>query len=232
MSSRDYLSLTKPRMVLGNLLVAAAGFAAAMQAPWSWRSFALLLAGLGLVIAGACVCNNVYDRRIDAAMERTKGRAVAAGRVGPRAALLWGSALFAVGITVLSHTNALAVAAAVAGFFSYVFLYTPLKHKTGYALYVGAFAGAMPPVVGYAVATGTLDLVSLALFVVLFIWQLPHFIAIALYRWDEYAAAGVPILVRKPATERVRRTAQKVFLGSLIGLTLACVAVLIARLLQ
>ena len=226
---QTYLNLTKPRMVVMNVAVAAAVFVFASPAIFNWQVFGLMVAGLAGVVAAACVFNNYADRHLDAKMERTKNRALAAGSVNPGHALLFGTALLVVGVTLLLGTPPLALGSALLGFFVYVFLYTPLKPRTGYALYVGAVAGATPPLVGYAAGAGTLDLMALALFAVLFLWQIPHFMAIARYRYDEYAAGGVPLLAARPESEAEKQQARKIFYVSLVVLVLFCVALILQR---
>ncbi len=226
---RTYYNLTKPGIIYGNALVAAAAFIFGSHAGIDWQLFLLTIAGLSLVIGGSCVFNNYYDRDIDARMERTKKRAFASGKVSPLHALIFGTVLLVSGIILLSYTNLLALGAALLGFIVYVFFYTPLKHRTGYAVYVGAIAGATPPVVGYAAATNTLDMYALAFFAFLFLWQLPHFFAIARYRFKEYQAAGVPLLVKEPQNEKEAKQARKIFLASLIILLLWCLVLVLLR---
>jgi heme o synthase len=226
---RAYYELAKPRMVYGNLLVAAAAFAYASQAV-SWPVLLGALLGLGCIIASACVFNNIYDRGIDARMERTKNRALVQGVVSVRGAFVFGIALLLVGLAVLFvFTNFVALAAALVGFIFYVFLYSPLKHRSPYALYVGAVAGATPPLVGYAAATGVLDYSAMLLFAFLFIWQLPHFWAIAVYRSDEYAAAQGPMFMRGPYTHKQKKAARIVFYLSLVVLLGWCVALMLHK---
>ncbi|MSR70668.1 protoheme IX farnesyltransferase [Candidatus Kaiserbacteria bacterium] len=227
--SSEYYHLTKPRMVYMNVLVAAAAFVFASPSLFDWRIFFLMLLGLSFVVASACVFNNYADRLLDQHMERTKTRALAAGRVRPRAAFVFGLLLIVVGTLVLALVNWLTLAAALFGFVVYVFVYTPLKPHSGYALIPGAVAGAMPPVVGYAAAAGVLDLYALGLFLFLFLWQIPHFLAIARYRFDEYSAAGVPLLVRRPQHDRERARARRVFYLSLVLLVLGCLALILQR---
>jgi protoheme IX farnesyltransferase len=146
---------------------------------------------------------------------------MAAGRVAKNKAVFFAALLFAIGGTILLHTNLLAFGVAVAGLIAYL-LYTPLKHKSALALYVGAVAGALPAVAGYSAATGALDWYAAGLFIFMFLWQLPHFLAIARYRFDEYQAAGVPLLVRKPVSEQAKRSARIIFFSSLVVLLVAC----------
>ncbi len=225
---KKYVSLTKPGIIGGNVMVAMAAFIFGSPVAIDWGGFWFMATGLSLVIASACVFNNYFDRDIDTRMERTKTRLLAARAVSVTGALVFGVILLGLGAILLRHTGALALGAALAGFVSYVFLYTPLKHKSGYAVYVGAFSGATPPVVGYAAAAQVLDMNAAWLFIFLFLWQLPHFLAIAIYRYDEYTAAGVPLLVGNH-TEKNRRRARKVFLYSLVVLLAFCALLILQR---
>lgn len=224
----DYLRLSKPGIVRGNVIVAAACYVFAMDA-FDLVEFGALAVGLGLVIAGACALNNYYDRDIDARMERTKHRPVPSGRIGATGALLFGAVTALAGFAFLSYDGWLAVAGALAGFLLYVFAYTPMKHWSAQALYVGALAGATPTLVGYAAAAHALDAAAWGLFAFLFVWQLPHFGAIAIYRYDEYAAAGVPLLVTHPPSESRKRAARKAFYASLVVLLVFCGALMLHR---
>ena len=224
-----YYQLVKPRMVYGNLLVAAAAFAYASQG-LDWMALGWALVGLAWIIGSACVFNNVYDRGIDANMERTKNRALVRGDVSVRGALVFGSVLLLAGTGMLFFfANMVTLAAALAGFVSYVFLYSPLKHRSPYALYVGAVAGGTPPLVGYAAATGMLDYTAALLFGFLFLWQIPHFLAIAVYRNDEYAAAGVPLFMRGPYTQKQKKVARTIFYLSLVVLLGWCLALMVHK---
>lgn len=229
MNIKDYFSLTKPGMVLGNALVAAAAFIFASPSIIDWWQFFVMLTGFCFIVASACVFNNYFDRHIDAKMTRTQTRALAAGLLPPFRALVFGFALLLLAVIFLFFTNPLALAAALAGFVVYVCLYTPLKHHSGMALYVGAVAGAMPPLVGYAAAVNMLDTTACILFIALFLWQLPHFISIAIYRYEEYAAAGVPLHIRGPFTEKTKRVARGVFYASLVALLFFCLYLILQR---
>jgi len=226
---KDYYELTKPRLSAVNLLVAGAAFVFGSGATIDWQALALMLAGLAGVVTSACVFNNYADRAIDARMERTKNRTLAAGRMEPAYAIIFGIALLLLGSILLLQTHPLALAAALVGFGVYVFVYTPLKSETPYALYAGAVAGAMPPVVGYSAAAEVLDYYALGLFFILFLWQIPHFLAIARYRFDEYKAAGVPLLVERPKNEEERASARKIFHYSLVFLVVLCLILIIQR---
>lgn len=220
---RDYFELTKPAMVRANVFIALAVYLFASHWQVNWTTFALLLLGLTFTIAGGCVLNNIYDKDIDAKMSRTKDRVMTTGRINLNAAMVFGAFLVALGIKLLWLINVPTLVAGLVGALVYVFAYTPLKHKSGYSLYVGAVAGATPPLIGYAAATGTLDFVAWLLFAFMFLWQVPHFFAISRYRYDEYAAANIPLLVARPKDEAARTQARKLFFGSLIFLLLTCV---------
>ncbi len=225
----DYYQLCKPGIVYGNALVAAAGFAYGSKEHVDWLLFVYTLLGLSLIIASACVFNNYYDRGIDAKMVRTRSRPLVTGHVPGPAALWFGLLLGVFGaLLLLFFTTLLAFTVALVGFAVYVLVYTPLKHTTSHALWVGAFAGATPPVVGYTAATGALDLTSLWLFLFLFVWQIPHFLGIAAYRYDEYATAEIPMLLRKPSV-RGKKIGRTVFYTSLVVLLLWCGALMLQR---
>lgn len=224
-----YYELTKPGIVYGNLLVAAAGFVYASAGHVSWPLFFYTLLGLALVIASACVFNNYYDRNIDKKMVRTQNRPIASGQIQGRPALWFGATIGIAGALLLFFCTTLpAFLVALAGWGLYVLAYTPLKHKTPHALWVGALAGATPPVVGYAAVTNTLDTTSLWLFLFLFIWQVPHFLAIAAFRYDEYVAAGIPLLITKPNAQG-KRCGRIIFYASLLVLLAWCAALMLHR---
>jgi protoheme IX farnesyltransferase len=191
---KTYYRLTKPGIVYGNALTAFAAFLFASGGNINFLHLAAMLIGLMSIIAASCVVNNVMDRDIDTRMERTKERAIATGKVSLRSALLFAGVLFAVGITVLLFTNLLTLLVTLFGVFVYVLLYTPLKRVTRHSTIVGALAGAVPPVVGYVAVTNTLDNVALALFIILVCWQMVHFLAIAIFRREDYRGAGLPVM--------------------------------------
>lgn len=191
---RDYYHLTKPGIIGGNLLAAAAGFCLAARGRFDAGLLLAALGGLALVIASACVANNYLDRTIDRAMERTRQRAIAAGRIGGRQAILYAAALGLAGSVILAaFTNALCLMMALTGYLAYIVLYGIGKRRTIYGTLIGTIAGAMPPLVGYTAVTGRLDPAAVILFSAMVCWQLPHFYAIALYRLHDYTAAGLPV---------------------------------------
>jgi len=192
---KAYYRLAKPGIIYGNLLSALAGFLLA-----SGRNFhpALLLAmvfGLASIIGASCVGNNVMDRRIDQLMARTRKRALVTGNISARNALLYCVLLYALGILILRiWVNLLTLNVALFGSFAYLLLYGLGKRKTVHGTLIGSISGAVPPVVGYTAVTGRLDVAALLLFLVLVFWQMPHFYAIALFRSEDYRAAGIPVL--------------------------------------
>ena len=202
---RDYLQAAKPGIIAGNLMTAAGGYLlAARGGP---AGLAALLAGTGLVIASGCVFNNCIDHRIDRRMVRTRGRPLAAGRMRLSAAAVYGAVLGAAGMLLLTSLQSGAVAATVAGGWAvYVAVYTwLLKPRTMHAPLVGGLAGAAPPVAGYLAGGGAFDAGAALLAAMFLCWQMPHFYAIAIYRLDDYRAAGIPVLPLRRGVRAARR---------------------------
>jgi heme o synthase len=153
------------------------------------------LGGLALVIASACVFNNYLDRGIDKKMARTQKRALVTNEVGSRTAIFYASALGVLGFSMMAvFVNFLAVWLCAAAIFSYVVLYGWAKRSTVHGTLVGSVPGALPPVIGYAAVSNHIDGASVFLFLILVSWQMPHFYAIAMYRFSDYKAAGLPVL--------------------------------------
>jgi protoheme IX farnesyltransferase len=191
---KTYYLVTKPGIIMGNLITNIAGFALASKAGFNPLLFLITFLGLGLVIGSACVFNNYIDLEADQKMSRTKNRPLAAQLISGKAALVFASFLGALGFLILSiYTNRLAVFVAGIGFFIYVVLYSFWKYQSRLAILVGSVAGAIPPVVGYCAAGGVFDLGAAFLFLILFAWQMPHFFAIAIYRMQDYKSAGIPV---------------------------------------
>lgn len=194
---KSYLMLTKPGIILGNALTAATGFVLT-AAPFNLSLFLAMLGGLASIIGASCIVNNYIDRMADAKMHRTRFRALARGIVPPQSALLFACCLMMLGAFILAFcTNLLALIVALLGVFVYVVPYSFLKYRTPHVTLIGSIAGAAPPVVGYTSMTGALDSASMILFLTIVLWQMPHFYAIAVYRMQEYAAAGIPVLPLK-----------------------------------
>jgi protoheme IX farnesyltransferase len=202
---KTYYSLTKPGIIYGNALTAAAGFLLASKWHIDWLLFIALLVGTSLGIGSACVYNNYIDRDIDKKMARTRKRALVSGAVTNRNALLFATVLGAVGFVILIvFTNWLVVLAGAIGFVDYVFLYGISKRKSVYGTLVGSISGAMPVVAGYVAVTDRFNLGALLLFLLLVLWQMPHFYAIAMYRLKDYAAADIPVLPRMSGMRRTK----------------------------
>ncbi|MFN7134142.1 MAG: heme o synthase [Myxococcales bacterium] len=190
---RDVLSLTKPRLALLNVFMTAGGmWLAPGQLDWATKLFTLL--GTALVIGGACTLNCYLERDADALMVRTRNRPLPTGRLSPQFALRFGLALSALGVPMLTFgVNALTGLLGAVALISYVLVYTPMKRVSSHALLVGAVPGAIPPLMGWTAATGRVDATGLVLFSILFVWQVPHFLALSLVLKDDYARAGIKV---------------------------------------
>ncbi|HET6643533.1 MAG TPA: heme o synthase [Gaiellaceae bacterium] len=218
---RDYVSLTKPRIMSLLLLTGAAGMFVGAQGMPDPGLLAATMVGLGLACGGASALNHVLDRDIDRSMGRTARRPVADGRVSPELALEFGLALSALSFVLLaSVVNVLAACLALVGNLFYVLVYTRwLKRSTPQNIVIGGAAGAVPPLVGWAAATGNLALPALYLFLIVFFWTPPHFWALALLIKRDYEAARIPML---PVVRGERETARQILLYTvgLVALTL------------
>lgn len=222
---RDYITVTKVGIILGNLLTVIAGM---WLAAGGWTGFSqlpisqivLTILGTALVIASGTCLNNYIDRDIDQIMERTKKRPSADGRLEPRRVLLMGYILALAGTFMLLNVNIVATLSALFGLFIYVIVYTLWLKRTHHInTVVGGISGAMPPVIGYTAVTGSLDMGVLVFFVLMFIWQPPHFLALAIKRREDYRKAGIPML---PVVKGVPVTKQQiiVWVASLIPASL------------
>ncbi|UCR89451.1 heme o synthase [Mycetocola spongiae] len=191
-----YYSLTKPGVLYGNVLTAAAGFWLAARGNFDWFLFIALILGTTLVIASACVLNNVLDRDIDTKMERTKKRVTVTGGIGVRNAVIFSILLFVIGMGILiAWTNPLVVYVGLGGFLVYVVFYGMLSKRLSiHGTLVGSISGAAPVLAGYVGVTGAFDASAILVFLMLFLWQMPEFYSIAIYRRDEYARAGIPVI--------------------------------------
>ncbi len=192
----DYLNLTKPRITLLVLVTTAAAFWVASRGAFSPVLFVITLAGTGLAASAASVFNCLLDRDVDALMARTRQRPLPAARLSPTLATIFGLVVAGAAFVVLSlGTNLLAACLALCAILFYTLVYTKwLKRTSPVCTAIGGVAGAIPPVIGWAAATGQIEAPALVLFGVLYLWQPPHFWALALGRVEEYRAAGLPIL--------------------------------------
>ncbi len=191
----DYFELSKPRITLMVVLTALVGYVLALRGPLVAPHLFATLAGTALVAAGASALNMLLERRIDALMLRTRTRPIPSGRLRPAEALACGLALTSTGLAVLAWlAGPLPALVALVTWASYLFLYTPLKPRTSLSTVIGAFPGALPPVIGWAAARGSLEPGAFVLFAIMFLWQIPHFLAIAWVYRDDYARGGLPML--------------------------------------
>jgi protoheme IX farnesyltransferase len=227
---RDYIELTKPRITWLILMSAAIGYFFGLPGA-NWREFLgginLLwlfhtMLGTGLIASGTAALNQWYEREADRKMRRTAHRPLPAGKISPARALAFGAALSVAGFGELwLAVNPLSALIGAFTLTSYLFLYTPMKSRTWWSTTVGAVPGAMPPIIGYAAAAGTLTTEAWVLFAILFVWQFPHFYSIAWMYKEDYARAGIQML---PVVEPdCRSTARQIVLygAALIPVSLA-----------
>jgi heme o synthase len=220
--SRDFVALAKPRL---NLLVVAStlvGYAMADGDALGFLRVCGLLAGTGLVAGGASAFNQVVERDLDALMKRTRMRPLPDQRLQPIEGLLFGTAITLAGVLlIVMSANLLAAAVALATLLSYVVIYTPLKRRSSFGTVIGAIPGALPPIIGWAAASGSLPTEAWTLFGIMFLWQLPHFLAIAwLYR-EDYARAGFPMLPVLEPDGRSTGRQSVLYAAALVPLSLA-----------
>lgn len=211
---KEYIELTKPRITWLILMSTAVGYFFGRRGSWNpWPVFHTIM-GTGLIASGTAALNQWYEREADRKMRRTAGRPIPSGRLPAGRALIFGVVLSILGFGELSlAVNWLSGLLGLFTLTSYLFLYTPLKQRTPLSTLVGAFPGAMPPMIGYAAASGTLDAQAWCLFAILFLWQFPHFLSIAWMYRDDYARAGIRMLpVVQPSGEA---TARQIVLYSL-----------------
>jgi len=191
----DYYELTKPRMNFLVVVTTAVGYYMAVRHSVEWVRLVQTIVGTFLTAAGASVLNQFVERDHDARMPRTANRPLPAGRLAPREALVFGVALGALGVATLALlVNPLTAFLGLFTLATYVFIYTPMKRFSTLNTVVGAIPGAIPPVMGFAAVHGTVTVEALALFGVLFVWQMPHFLAIAILYRKDYAAGGFLML--------------------------------------
>ncbi|MBU2023971.1 MAG: heme o synthase, partial [Gammaproteobacteria bacterium] len=204
---KRYLQVTKPGIIMGNLISVAGGFFLASRGEIDWILMLATVVGLSLVVASGCAINNYIDRDIDAKMQRTRNRVTVNGEMSGKAAFFHGIVLGVIGFALLSYfTNWVAVAFAVFGYVVYVGLYTMyFKRKSVYGTFVGSLSGAVPPVVGYCAAAGQFDAGAAILLTMFCIWQMPHSYAIAIFRYKDYEAAGIPVLPVSQGIAKAKR---------------------------
>ncbi len=229
---RDLIALTKPRITFFVILTTAGGLylASGRAGATAIDPLVAMIAVLGtaLVVSSANALNCWMERDLDVHMARTKNRPLPAGRLSARTALIFGLALGAISVPLLAvMVNPLTGLLAAIALVSYVWIYTPMKQRSPKALLVGSIPGAMPPLMGWTAATGHLEAPGLVLFGILFLWQLPHFLAISVFRQNEYAKAGIKVLpsVKGNAVTKIHAIA---YAGALVPMSLLLVPLGIA----
>lgn len=206
---KTYFSLTKSGIIFSNIITAAGGFFLASKNHIDFALFLATLTGLSCIIASACVFNNYIDRDIDQKMDRTKNRALVKKLIPKGHAIIFAVLLLIVGTLILArYTNLLTVSLALAGFFFYVVVYGIWKRRSVYGTVIGSLSGAVPPIVGYCSVMNRFDNAALILFMILVLWQMPHFYAIAIYRLKDYSSASIPVL---PVKKGIKTTQVHMF---------------------
>ncbi|MGV3346715.1 heme o synthase [Enterobacteriaceae bacterium LUAb1] len=193
---KQYLQVTKPGIIFGNLISVIGGFLLASKGSIDYFLFFVTLIGVSLVVASGCVFNNHIDRDIDRKMERTRNRVLVKGLITPKITLTYATLLGIAGFTLLWFgANPLAMWLAVMGFVVYVGIYSLyMKRNSVYGTLIGSLSGAAPPVIGYCAVTNQFDAGALILLAIFSLWQMPHSYAIAIFRFKDYQAANIPVL--------------------------------------
>ena len=213
---RDLVELVKARLTLLVLLTTAVGFYLGADSPINFAALLHTVFGTAAAAAGAAALNQWWEYKLDALMHRTRSRPVPAGRMRPWDAVILGAALSIFGVIYLAFVcNALSAALAAITIIIYIFAYTPLKRVSTFNTALGAVPGALPPMIGWAAARGTLNAGAWMLFAILFFWQLPHFFAIAWMYRDDYARAGFQMISSDDRTGE-RSASQSVFFCMLL----------------
>ena len=218
----DYWALTKPRLNFLVVLTSAAGYYLGTIGRPDWWAMAQAVAGTALVAGGAAVLNQVYERDTDRLMRRTRMRPLPDGRVRPEEARVFGLVLAAAGLALLGFAaNRVAALLALATLTVYLIVYTPMKRRSPASTLVGAVPGALPPLIGWAAAQGGVGAGGWTLFAIVFVWQIPHFMALAWMYRDDYGSAGFPMLpVIEPDGRRTGRQAL-LYSAALLPISLA-----------
>lgn len=216
---KNYILVTKPGIIVGNLITAAGGFLLASKGRIDIAVLLPTIIGISLVVAAGCVFNNYIDRNMDRKMNRTRSRVLAQRLMSPKVAVFYASLLGITGAALLwSATNMLSIVIVLTGFTIYVGAYSLcLKHNCVYAALIGSLAGAAPPLAGYCAVSSRFDMGALILLSIFSLWQIPHSYAIAIFRFDDYAAASIPVL---PVKQGIA-AAKKHIVGYILAFTAA-----------
>jgi protoheme IX farnesyltransferase len=211
---KDYIALTKPRITWLILMSTGVGYFFGAQNGWHWLTLLHTIIGTGLIASGTAALNQWYERVADGKMRRTQARPLPSGRLQAPQALIFAIVISIAGFAELWFgANPLAAMLGLITLLTYLFVYTPLKQRSPHSTTIGAIPGAMPPLIGFAAAAGTLTWGAWVLFAILFLWQFPHFYAIAWMYKDDYARAGIRML---PVVEPDgKSTARRILLYSI-----------------
>lgn len=200
----NFYRLAKPGIIRGNAITLVAGYIFASRGIFSFAIMLWLVLGSSMIIGSSCVINNIFDSSIDGKMERTKMREMVNKIISIRSAWIYAVVLLLIGgVLLLYFTNFYTFLLGIAAWALYAFVYTYSKRKTPYSTLIGTVPGAIPPLAGYVAARNVFDASGLILFLILVCWQMPHFLAIALRRIDEYRSAKIPVL---PIAKGIERT--------------------------
>ncbi len=204
---KNFLFVTKPGIILGNLISVAGGFFLASKGRFDIAVLLSTIIGISLVVASGCVFNNCIDRNMDRKMARTRNRVLAKGLMSPKGAVFYGSLLGMAGTTLLwTATNILSVAIVLTGFTIYVGVYSLyLKRNSVFSTLIGSLAGAAPPLAGYCAVRNRFDIGAVILLLIFSLWQMPHCYAIAIFRFKDYTAAAIPVLPIKKGMPTARK---------------------------
>jgi protoheme IX farnesyltransferase len=219
---KDYIALTKPRITWLILMSTGVGYFFGARGGWHWLTLLHTIIGTGLIASGTAALNQWYERAADAKMKRTQDRPLPAGRISANKALIFAILISVAGfLELFVAVNALTGWLGLFTLLSYLFIYTPLKQRSPHSTTIGAIPGAMPPLIGFAAASGTLTWDAWILFAILFFWQFPHFYAIAWMYREDYERAGIRMLpVVEPDGES---TARRILVYSLILIPISLV---------
>ena len=200
---RNFISLVKPGIIFGNLITVCGAFFLASRGDVNYYSLVYLILSVFFIVGSGCVFNNIIDVDIDKLMDRTKDRVLVRGLISKHHAFIYGCILAIIGVFILYYTlNRLTLFICLAGFFVYVFIYSLwLKRSSSLGVIIGSISGSLPPVIGYCSVSNKLNLESLILFSILTFWQMPHFYAISIFRYDDYLKAKIPVLAIRKGLE-------------------------------
>lgn len=192
---RNFLSLTKPGIIFGNIITTCGGFFLACNNTFNSSLFIKTILGTIFIIASGCVLNNIIDKDIDALMERTKNRVLVKNLISIKVAFIFSTILAIISLLFFFYINFLCIYIGLFGLLMYVIVYSLyFKRKSIYGTFIGSISGAIPPLIGYVAISNKISLESLLLFIILCLWQLPHSFAIAIYRFSDFKNAKIPLL--------------------------------------